>query len=305
MGLVAAKKHDRDVMAYYCAAVQERERERMPLTGPSVDRRALAMLQQVMNSESTKSLVCFVCAQIHTYLEVDAPGNWQIKYHSAAIFEHLEADSEKRGFLGQNCSLQEFIQRYARGSREQGNVFQNAPEFTETDWEWKRVFLWSRQGKPPLLLLCCPEDVAHCGRDHARHALCRRCEVPLCFHCFLGLQPKTAHAIPMALGNDNFWGYTSDIIAKYQVRWIEAAIVSPCWTAMLVYYVEGDWGHLMQEEFQAQKYRTLVKGSCFSFHMPWEDILGSLQETCRDQDLTQLPWPQECLNGFRQPIQSI
>ena len=40
--------------------------------------------------------------------------------------------------------------------------------------------------------------------------------------------------IPMGLCNDNFWGFTSDIIYKYRVRWIEAAIVSPCWTTMLV-----------------------------------------------------------------------
>ena len=52
----------------------------------------------------------------------------------------------------------------------------------------------------------------------------------------------------MVLCNDNLWGYTTDLIAKYQVRWIEMAIVSPCWTSMLVYYVEEDRGHLMNEE---------------------------------------------------------
>ena len=43
----------------------------------------------------------------------------------------------------------------------------------------------------------------------------------------------------MALCNDNFLSYTTE------VRWIEAAIVSPVWTSVLVYYVEGDLGHLM------------------------------------------------------------
>ena len=68
--------------------------------------------------------------------------------------------------------------------------------------------------------------------------------------------------IPMGLCDDNFWGYTSDIIYKCRVRWIEAAIVSPCWTTMLVYYVEGDHGHLMNEELGDQQFRTLVRGSC-------------------------------------------
>ena len=52
----------------------------------------------------------------------------------------------------------------------------------------------------------------------------------------------------MVLANDNFIGYTSDIITRYGVRWIEAAIVNPCWTNIMVYYVEGDHGHLMGEE---------------------------------------------------------
>ena len=56
------------------------------------------------------------------------------------------------------------------------------------------------------------------------------------------------YRIPMALANDNLWGYTSDIIAKYKVRWIEMAAVLPMWTSMIVYYVEGHEGHTMHEE---------------------------------------------------------
>ena len=60
----------------------------------------------------------------------------------------------------------------------------------------------------------------------------------------------------MALANDNFWGYTSDLLYKYQVTWLEAAIVQPCWTSMLVCYVEGDEGHLFGEQIQQQQFRT-------------------------------------------------
>ena len=62
--------------------------------------------------------------------------------------------------------------------------------------------------------------------------------------------------IPMVLANDNFWGYTSDLLFKYKVTWLEAAIVQPCWTSMLVCYVEGDEGHLLGEEMQKQQFRT-------------------------------------------------
>ena len=84
----------------------------------------------------------------------------------------------------------------------------------------------------------------------------------------------------MVLANDNFIGYTSDIITRYGVRWIEAAIVNPCWTNIMVYYVEGDHGHLMGEELGKQQFRTVVRGNCISFQMPWEDILESLKHNC-------------------------
>ena len=82
---------------------------------------------------------------------------------------------------------------------------------------------------------------------------------------------------------------------RYKVRWIEAAIVSPCWTTMIVYYVEGDMGHLMNEEMGQQKFRTVVRGSCSSYHMPWEDILQQLRKNCSDRNVAVIPRPEECL----------
>ena len=51
----------------------------------------------------------------------------------------------------------------------------------------------------------------------------------------------------MIPNNDFHWGYTTDIDTRYKVRWIETAIVSPCWTSMMVYYVEEDRGHFLNE----------------------------------------------------------
>ncbi len=48
---------------------------------------------------------------------------------------------------------------------------------------------------------------------------------------------------------------------RYQVRWIETAIVSPNWTTMLVFYVEGDSGHPYGEELGRQRFRTAVRGT--------------------------------------------
>ena len=86
----------------------------------------------------------------------------------------------------------------------------------------------------------------------------------------------------MVLANDNFWGYTTDLIYRFKVTWLEAAIVQPCWTTMMVCYVEGDHGHLMGEELLQQKFRTRVRGTAHSFHMPWEEILASLYKYTND-----------------------
>ena len=64
---------------------------------------------------------------------------------------------------------------------------------------------------------------------------------------------------------------------------------------MIVYYVEGDSGHLMTEEVGKQRFRTVVRGSCCSYQMPWEDILESLQRNCTDRNITEIPRPEECL----------
>ena len=80
----------------------------------------------------------------------------------------------------------------------------------------------------------------------------------------------------MGLCNDNFWSYTTSILSTLNVRWIEAAIVNPYWTTMLIYYIEGDHGHLMQEQMGQQKSRTVVRGSACTYQMPWEDIVQEL-----------------------------
>ncbi len=281
-----------DLMAYYNAAIAERERENMPLIGPSIDRRVFKWLQRACNSETVRSLICFVCAQVKTYV-ARLKANWDIKYHDGSIFNRAHA----KGNLSLNCSLTYFKDRYARHDGPDGNPFQHVPELAEDCWEWRRIFLLAGARAGTMEMLCCPEDVEHCGGKHDPHHICQNCLVPVCKTCYtyLCLSHQQNAGIPMALCNDNFWGYTTSMITRYKVRWIEAAIVSPCWTSMICFYVEGDFGHLMTEELSGQRYRTMVKGSCFSVHMPWEDILESLRDSCESSDLEHLPRPEECL----------
>ena len=64
---------------------------------------------------------------------------------------------------------------------------------------------------------------------------------------------------------------------------------------MLVFYVEGDQGHLMNEKLGSQTFRTKCRGTCTSFHMPWTDILEDLRKNCLDEELLEIPRPAECL----------
>ena len=280
-----------DTMAYYCAAIAERERENMPLIGPSIDRRVFKWLQHAANSERVQSLICFICCQVKTEVACFRDTS-DIRYHDGSIFERAYAS----GSTNLNCSLAFFRTRYANEADGDANPFKNAADIADDCWEWRRVFLFADgKRRPSMDMLCCPEDVKHCGGEHPQTHICKKCQVPVCTECWRRLVRRNDFGIPMALCNDNFWGYTTSIIFKYKVRWIEAAIVSPCWTSMLCFYVEGDYGHLMTEELGGKSYRTMVKGTCFSVHMPWEDILESLRDNCDSSDLAHLPREEECL----------
>ena len=56
------------LLSYYMAAVREKEREHMPLIGPTVDRRTLSMVNNMCCDDTVKGMVCFVCAQVHTHV---------------------------------------------------------------------------------------------------------------------------------------------------------------------------------------------------------------------------------------------
>ena len=58
---------------------------------------------------------------------------------------------------------------------------------------------------------------------------------------------------------------------------------------MMVFYVEGDGGHLFDEQLNEQRWKTMVRGSCVSYIMLWEDILCELRENCLDKEFYELP----------------
>ena len=71
-------------------------------------------------------------------------------------------------------------------------------------------------------------------------------------------------------------------------------VVLPFWNNMVVYYVEGDRAHFMGEQIGGQRPRWGVRGNCFSYHMPWEDILRRFCTCVEDTEL-QAPLSQDVL----------
>jgi hypothetical protein len=289
-------------VAYYTAAICEREREHVPLLGPSIDRRSLSLVCKLARSENLQALICFGCAQLHTWVrcwqgtkktQFQSHGNIRMKSVQGSL---LSLENKNPELFMRAFSVEGFKARYARDDAPGGNPFANDDVLSSDCWEWRRRLLLPSKDQH-VDILCCPEDVErskHCIA-HEDFELCHGCRIPLCSCCEKHLFAKKASMPPMILCNDNFWGYTTDILYKYKVRWLEAAIVQPCWTTMLVFYAEGDFGHLMNEVMGKQAYRTAVRGSCCSFHMPWEDILHELQEKCESKSLLEVPRPQECL----------
>ena len=91
-------KHQREMilLVYYMAAVREREREHLPLIGPSVDRRSMAMVHKLCRSQNIHGMVCFICAQVHTHV-----ASWDRMWKPPGLVGKPEETQQQ---LGERCA---------------------------------------------------------------------------------------------------------------------------------------------------------------------------------------------------------
>ena len=61
---VALVEEDADVWDVYKEALAVQERQRVPVVGAAVDRRAFQTTLEVYKDDSIRSLICFVCARV-------------------------------------------------------------------------------------------------------------------------------------------------------------------------------------------------------------------------------------------------
>ena len=259
----------------------------------SIDRRSLRYVWDTFNDDTVFNLVCMVCAQSKTHTGLVSSRSTDTGY-----FEKLTDIQYRRGadlinmwqknldHFDNNFGFRTFMQRYGTDWQDPSLADEDLREFGPTRWEWRRALEVGRD-LPSFEMLCCPEDIK-CTRQHPTESICLECQVPICKECWFVLRREKN--VPMALANDNHWGYVVALIKRYKVRWIEMAAVLPYWTCMIVYYVEGDYGHLMNEEVQGTRQRTAVRGQAFSFLMPWEQIVKGLT-----QRVKAIPRDPECL----------
>ena len=102
--------------------------------------------------------------------------------------------------------------------------------------------------------------------------------------------------IPVALANDNFFGFALDLFYKYNVRYIECAAASPLFTALMMYYVEGTKGHMLNVRQHKPQRAYACRGNVFSFHMPWEEIANQLGAVTAEERVEALPHDQHALS---------
>ena len=163
-----------------------------------------------------------------------------------------------------------------------------APDLQPQSMEWKRKVQCSDAVHD---LLCCPEDVTKTKQcRHNDDFVCCHCKIPICIEWF---HLSTIDCkIPKALASDNFIGYVHKFLVEHKVKWLEATIAGPVFSGLVTYYVEGDTSerhHMMEEPVGKPARAWGVRGSIFSFLLPWEKIMEQLFKKHEEGDLSD--WP--------------
>ena len=193
----------KDNMAWYCAGMRQKEQQNMSLVGPSVDRRTIALMKQAYASDTVEMLICFCCAA--KKIKVRLSEKSEISYRLGGELFRLGDQ-----ILHLTFALEDFKRAYGEGP-----AFQDAKDLEDNVWVRQLLFA---DGKK-LQVLCCPEDVVNCGQ-HSLDEICFGCQVPICVECWQHLADPAHVGFPMALSNDNFWGYMSAVVVKHEVRFM-------------------------------------------------------------------------------------
>ena len=130
----------------------------MPPLGYSRDRRSIHQVLEVYNDESVKSLVCFVCAQIHCTAPRSASDVPDIRVVKFGQMREKMSMSRLEYTLGLEGFLRHFPNPAPNYSGPRSSRY---PDGSGNAADWVRTAQWrDRRGPREFQMLCCPEDVS-------------------------------------------------------------------------------------------------------------------------------------------------
>ena len=277
----------------------------MPMLGLSTDRRSLQHVGEVLKDEqqTTIVLMCFVCGNKKLRIAgFDKFGRPQEKgmISYCANKPLLDALLHQRGSLQMDTAFKYNLDYDYYKERNMHTASVGDAHHPDVSNEWTRKV---QRKAAVATMLCCPEDVVLGARcKHPADVVCSSCAIPVCGECEDLL--KHGHKIPKALTNDNFISYAHEFIVHNKVTWLEATLACPVFTGLITYYVEGDWtdrgkwmqekrGHLLEATLASPLRSVAVRGNCFSFLLPWEQVMGKLSRAFGQGDFRAWPLDQD------------
>ena len=267
---------------YYQEAIAWQEQQKMPHVGLSIDRRTLKHLSRGLCECPPTSLICACCMCQYTML--DGTNGEMGRIGAYTYFSQISAKC-----FQSNWCFEEYMKHYGKTS-----AMENHEDLGKKS-KFKRILMYPNFRKQAII--CCPEDIK-CAAEHDSREIYECCQLPLCYRC-LQISLKTTeddHKIPRALANDNFYGFVDPTIVEYGVRWIELAAASPILNCIVCYYVEGDRGHLLDEQAFQRRNAINVRGNAYSFAMPWDQIADRLSQVVDGQvNWSELPQSEDLL----------
>ena len=84
----------------------------------------------------------------------------------------------------------------------------------------------------------------------------------------------------MHLSNQNFSGHVPKEVYECKIHFLEMAIITPAWTNMIAYYIEGDHGHqylfnCLGKTYQVKRFFKILSHT--NTQLPYEKIPTTAQ----------------------------
>ena len=317
---LSAKRLNRNIFDIYCEAGGVKERQGFPVSGPSTDRRILEYTQQIYSDTAIRTLICFCCARrlvdtgrLNSDIQFIS-GSWLFKLPRGSMGKNFSKSRFAKAYQKIGSPLSPCQSRkpdfadwllYLQSDTSDGAVI--TPGVAQVN-EVEAVFDpddpmattlagtvytstaprgWSRHCavSENLLqdgLLCCPED-HRCEKGCVqKKTLCEACEIPICRECRLKMLANEPS--PMALVNDNWYGYVEAFIYEKKVTWMEKTCATPFWTGIMLMEIDvrrnakgNRKRHMMHEPLYSGQGRIAYKGQLFSAPMDWRNMLEQIE----------------------------